>query len=529
MSYLARSLSIFLSLYGLLFLVADALYFKQGFSPWWGVAFASVIVTLQYLLSPWIIRLVLDIDWNADALPVRSRQFLEELCARHRLPMPRVGVLRCAMPNAFAFGRTQRDAGIVVTSGLLETLTEEELNAVIAHEAGHIAHWDFLAMTLAALVPLILYQLYALSRRFDDDHWAVWGAYGAYWASNLLVLSFSRTREYMADQFAAEATGTPGVLASALLKISHGMGRLERESAGGAKSKDAGERKVALALRRVTGTIGALGVPNGSAALSLTGVSPDGARRAMMWDVVNPWARVYELGSTHPLISHRVQALNQHSERLAQVVKYPVPQASVQWGKFPLEVILWATPWTLAISLLALPEIGHQAGWSVPLAEGLSLALLITWVARIRYRYQTPFADATLGELLGDTSVSEMKPRAVRLQAEVVGRGDPGAFWSPDLMLRDDTGEMFLLDRQSIPLVRLAHGLSADKFEGSTVVVEGWYRRGVMPYIEMSSLVTDDGKRRRSWSRWIQMGMALAVSLFLAAMVTFRLVTGLGI
>lgn len=526
MSYLARSLSIFLSLYGLLFLVADALYFKQGFSPYWGVAFASVIVTLQYLLSPWIIRLVLDIDWNADALPVRNRQFLEELCGKHGLPVPRVGVLRCAMPNAFAFGRTQRDAGIVVTSGLLETLTEEELNGVMAHEAGHIAHWDFLAMTLAALVPLILYQLYAFSRRFDDDHWAVWGAYVAYWASNLLVLSFSRTREYMADQFAAEATGTPGVLASALLKISHGMGRLERESAGGAKSKDAGERKAALALRRVTGTIGALGISNGNAALALSGVSPEGARRAMMWDVVNPWARVYELGSTHPLISQRVQALNRQSERLAQAVKYPVPQASVQWGKFPLEVMLWAMPWTLAITLFWLPALKRQMELSVPLAvaEGLSLALLIIWVARIRYRYQTPFVDATLGELLEDTSVSEMKPRAVRLQAEVVGRGDPGAFWSPDLMLRDDTGEMFLLDRQSIPLVRLAHGLNAHKFEGASVVVEGWYRRGLMPYIEMSSMVTEDGKRRRSWSRWIQMGIALAVSLFLAAMVTFRLV-----
>ena len=107
----------------------------------------------------------MDIDWNAQ-LPVRNRQALEALCAREGLPMPKVGIIHGAMPNAFTFGRVQSDASIVVTDGLIEALTPEELDAVIAHEAGHIKHWDFLTITAAAIAPLLLYQIYAFARRW---------------------------------------------------------------------------------------------------------------------------------------------------------------------------------------------------------------------------------------------------------------------------------------------------------------------------------------------------------------------------
>src|SRR6185437_141330 len=129
--------------------------------------------------------------------------------------------------------------------------------------------------------------------------------------------------------------------------------------------------------------------------------------------------------------------------------------------------------------------------------------LLRTW-----YRYRGEFHAVTTGALIRDTDVSQMKPRAVRLEGEIVGRGVPGSFWSPDLVLRDDTGMLFILYRQSIPFARLLFALNADEYIGQSVVIEGWFRRGLRPYIEMSSLTTNDRRTSRAWSRWVQYVLA---------------------
>jgi hypothetical protein len=131
-----------------------------------------------------------------------------------------------------------------------------------------------------------------------------------------------------------------------------------------------------------------------------------------------------------------------------------------------------------------------------------------------------------------------MRPIAVELRGEIVGNGVPGAFWSPDLVLRDESGMMFLLYRSSVPLGRLFFALSsADKFTGEQVVVKGWYRRGMRPYVEMSelsgtvtkvegmsglvSIFSEETRNavmkretlcERSYSRWIQFAVSAAVT-----------------
>ena len=99
---------------------------------------------------------------------------------------------------------------------------------------------------------------------------------------------------------------------------------------------------------------------------------------------------------------------------------------------------------------------------------------------------------------------------AVRVEGEIVGRGVPGAFWSPDLVLRDATGMLFVFYRQSIPFARLLFALNADELTGKHVTIEGWFRRGLKPYVEMSRLTKEDGTTNRAWSRWVQYGLAVA-------------------
>jgi heat shock protein HtpX len=141
------------------------------------------------------------------------------------------------------------------------------------------------------------------------------------------------------------------------------------------------------------------------------------------------------------------------------------------------------------------------------------LGLGLTLFLRVAYRYRGDFQLATVETLIRDLGVSQMQPRAVRLQGKIVGRGMPGAFWSPDLVLRDATGIIFLLYRQSIPFARFLFAMSeAENYIGQEVTVEGWFRRGATPYVEMGKLTGSDGKAHRTYSRWIQFALALAAA-----------------
>src|SRR5215472_1703739 len=201
MKVFGRSLLVLLLLYALVFGIGDWYLLRRGAPPWMGIVLAVAIVGVQYLVSPRIIEWLMDIRWDdaGGELPARNRQFLEQLCAERGLKMPRIGIVDCPTPNAFSFGRVPADARVAVTTGLLATLSTEETNAVLAHEMGHVEHWDFVVMTLAALVPLVLWQIYSFTRRSDKTENIAIAAYVCYWISQFLILLLNRAREYMAD------------------------------------------------------------------------------------------------------------------------------------------------------------------------------------------------------------------------------------------------------------------------------------------------------------------------------------------
>jgi len=520
MKFFTRSLLILALLYGIVFAIADALLIRAGGPIWLALAFPVIFVGLQYVCSPYLISWILDIVWD-DAktdLPARNREFLEELCARRGLAVPRVGIIYSGTPNAFSFGRVRGDARVVVTKGLLDILTPEESDAVIAHEVGHIEHYDFAIMAIAALVPLLLYQFYIVSRRINNARIVAYFAYLFYLLSQFIVLSLNRTREYYADHYSAEVTHAPGDLSSALVKIAYGLVRAEGQYQEALKTGTKDEKKQWRREHRLGGSIALMGISNvrSGSALALSNADPATAAAVMQWDLVNPWARIYELQSTHPLTALRVRSLNDAAASAGQHSQYQLPSdQKIRWGSFPLEVFLWATPWVCGAVLLSLTFLGRELGYlGIELPSGSAPMLLvvlgITWFLRISYRYRGEFQDATVGTLIQDLTVSQMHPRAVRLTGKILGRGVPGAFWSPDLVFRDESGIIFLLYRQSIPFARFFFAISAaENYFGQDVTIEGWFRRGATPYVEMSKLTGVDGKTHRTYSRWVQYAIAI--------------------
>ena len=162
-------------------------------------------------------------------------RMVAELAARAELPMPRVFIMDNPQPNAFATGRNPQNAAVAVTTGLMQSLSREELAGVVAHELAHIKHHDTLLMTVTATIAGAISMLAQFGMFFggNRDNNNPLGFIGvivamvvAPFAAMIVQMAVSRTREYSADRRGAEICGNPLWLASALDKIARGAERI---------------------------------------------------------------------------------------------------------------------------------------------------------------------------------------------------------------------------------------------------------------------------------------------------------------
>lgn len=159
---------------------------------------------------------------------------VRNLTARAQMPMPRIYLIDNPQPNAFATGRNPEHAAVAVTTGILQTLTTDELEGVLGHELAHVRNRDILISSVAAMLAAALSIFARMAFWFGggrDRNNPVGAIVGilavilAPIAALLIRLAISRTREYQADESGAQLTGRPQMLASALQKISAGAAR----------------------------------------------------------------------------------------------------------------------------------------------------------------------------------------------------------------------------------------------------------------------------------------------------------------
>jgi heat shock protein HtpX len=154
-------------------------------------------------------------------------QIVDKLTRRANLPMPQLYIIPEEQPNAFATGRDYEHAVVAVTEGLLNLLTEDEVEAVIAHELSHIKHYDMLVGTIAASFAGAIALLANFGMLFgggnDDERpnpivmmvlMIVMPL-----SATVIQMTVSRSREFMADEGAAKMTGHPEWLIRGLMKL----------------------------------------------------------------------------------------------------------------------------------------------------------------------------------------------------------------------------------------------------------------------------------------------------------------------
>ena len=231
-----------------------------------GALFVALIVGLMFVFparyAPFIALIGLGVVWwqwyNSDTLAMKAMRarevnaqqapelygMIQRLCTLADMPMPRVGVADTDLPNAFATGRSPNRAVVVVTTGILQRLSSEELEGVLAHELSHVAHRDVLVMTVASSAGILAGMLsrgaqygmiFGGGRRDRNNNGVpIWiivliGSLIVYAISFLLLRLLSRYRELAADRAGAQLTMNPRALASALQKITGEINRIPQK------------------------------------------------------------------------------------------------------------------------------------------------------------------------------------------------------------------------------------------------------------------------------------------------------------
>jgi Zn-dependent protease with chaperone function len=539
---LRRSLPSLVGLLALVLAIGGLLVVFAGAPVWFPAVFAIAVILLQYAINPRIV------EWLVPAtlIPHDGSRYLSdhplgELVARRcrdaGVPLVRLGIVDDGMPNAFTFGHKPSDARMWVTRGLLERLDQDELDAVVTHEIGHIKHWDFVVMTVAAVVPMLLYFLFLMGR-FSRDRRAqgvALGAYIAYIVSQFMLLALSRAREYGADHWSCESTGNGDALASALVKVAYGMGQVRaREQTEAAALVAAGNEGKAEAARREAETnrirsMRAMGIfePRAADAMAVAfgqGIDSQRAVAAMRWDTVNPWGRTLELLASHPLVAHRIQALEESglpgTPRVWSVLRAtadvdPSVRLSLR-ARWARELLVAVGPWALLFAVVVFGAFTRSTT-----AIGLALVvfgggLLIKQLLRYPLHVHEPVEEvASLLERLEAGPVAGMP---VDVRGRIIGRGTPGYLLSPDMVIQDESGFVPLLYRQPIPFARAWFGLTKlREYLGQQVAATGWYRRSPGPVIEVREVRAAGGQTARTW--WYPVAYGLSALVLLAGLI----------
>ena len=510
--------------------ILAALVFTDNVNLGFAITLTIIINGVIWLISPWISDLSLrwfnkmqfleDSELNSRFPGVH--QLIHAVAGQYGFKAPRIGLIPDRNPTAFTYGLLRSNARIVVTDGIFEFLNEDEQRAVVAHELGHIVNRDFIVMTAAGTLVQVLYQVYAASMRSsrgggkNKGGQALVGiaALVMYYVGIYLLYYLSRTREYLADAFSAEHVESRH-LAAALVKIAYGIVQVE----------DTDATQSLLQSTRHQGVIDVKNARYSGLEAESSGLqSAERASEAMLFDAHNPWARLIELNSTHPLTGMRIAHLGDIAQQKAQAFPdYDLKAAALRvrldkgalWSQFWRELGIFAIPFVLAV--LA----GVLGAWPlVPAAA--AVGVLVT----LRLRYPSaPAQPTTVAALMTNPAASPVIGRPAQLTGKAIGRANPGFIAGEDVVYQDQTGLLTVDFRSMLGFIGdlFAGWKRVPKHLGQQGQVQGWFRRGMGGYLIMNELTSTAGVLRARPYFW---QAALSVAVIAATVLVLLAGTG---
>lgn len=210
-----------------------SLYFGQTSITYWVIGGAAVYALVQYFIASKLALMATGAQEIEKKDNPRLYRIVENLSITLGMPMPKVYIIDDPAPNAFATGRDPKHAVVAATTGIMEVMDDNELEAVMAHEMGHVQNYDIrvsmIAFGLVSAIGLlsdIVLRMFFFSGDNDNRNippvFMIIGIVLVVLApivAMMVQFAVSRQREYLADATGALTTRNPDGLASALEKL----------------------------------------------------------------------------------------------------------------------------------------------------------------------------------------------------------------------------------------------------------------------------------------------------------------------
>jgi len=208
------------------------------YSIFWMLPMMAIFLLAQFFFSDKLALYSMGAKTVDESEYPELHRTVERLSQQADLPKPKIAVADSRVPNAFATGRSKKSSAVAVTTGIMDTLDQDELEGVLAHELAHIKNRDVMVMTIASFLSTIAFMVVRWGAFFGGGNRrqggggvivAILASLAVWIISFLLIRALSRYREFAADRGGATITGKPAALASALMKISGRMDKVPKE------------------------------------------------------------------------------------------------------------------------------------------------------------------------------------------------------------------------------------------------------------------------------------------------------------
>lgn len=502
----------------------------QPDAPTWTVSFSLLLLLVLLVSSRWLLDALLTALHGLKPLSLsalatyspEASQSLQRFCRKYNLPLPALGVLPTNAPIALSYGFLPHFSRVVVSQGLLEQLADDEIATVYANEIGHLAHWTVPLMSVAIVVLQLPYSLYQVTSEWGNRKQAATSrasatlisvlSYGLFWLWRWVPLWLSRQRTYYSDRIAVDLTGNPNGYTRALLKIAIGI------------AKDVQQQEQTSYLLEGFEILTPL---NHKQAISLGSLHPHTRLESVLeWERTNPYRSWLALNNAHPATGERLNLLMAYA-------RHGRLDTELDWQTSPRNAGLSSRQWWTLL-LQGAPYFGVVAGWAIALILSwigwIGLRhnwATVSWLARDRtiwwglplvgfcvgtiVRINPFFPDiqaqlarnpgGSLLTLLTDPAAIPVNSQPTRLEGKLLGRSGISNALNQDLSLQTPTGiiKLHCTSRFGFLSSVLPQAVYPADLVKQPLLLTGWFRRGVAPWVDVETMRTTGGRTHRSY------------------------------
>lgn len=504
--------------------------------PTWPFPFTVILLLILLIGSRWVIDVLLTVLYGMKPLSLNAlstyssetARSLNRFCRKAGVPMPALGVLPMRAPIAFTYGVVPQVSRTIVSQGLLEQLEDDEIATIYANEVAHLSYWTVPLMSMALGALLTPYTLYQIASEWGNRKQAIVTkisasfisvfSYGLFWLLRWLPLWLSRQRVYYSDRMASELTGNPNGYTRALLKIAIGTATDVENQSKTDYCLEAFEIVTPIGYRMAT---------------FLGSLYPHRPLEPVLeWDRTNALRHVLALNNSHPPTGERLHLLTLYARhwKLTPELDWddpPVRQPKSagftrqQWQT----LLLQGAPYNgclagilLAFALIGIGWIGDQAGWAAvswivrdqTLLFGFPLiGICLGTLLRINPFFPdiSPKSRHSLEEenllfvLLSNPQMVPIHTQTVHLEGKLLGRSGVANLLNQDLLLQTNNGifKLHCTSRLGPFGAPFSKPIKPGDVTQQSIKMQGWFHRGVTPWIDVETIQTVKGRSLRSY------------------------------